>query len=136
MHEISPLISLLDPHKIAMITAKKGGNEKMIYPSYPQSYPQTYPRQEVIRVNGKGGAEAFVMSPNSSVLLLDENSPIIWLKTTDGAGYPSLTPYTITPYKEEPQPDYKSLDERIKKLEEALNESNHSKSGKSKSVAD
>lgn len=108
----------------------------MIYPSYPQSYPQTYPRQEVIRVNGKGGAEAFVMSPNSSVLLLDENSPIIWLKTTDGAGYPSLTPYTITPYKEEPQPDYKSLDERIKKLEEALNESNHSKSGKSKSVAD
>ena len=106
------------------------------YQSYPQSFPQAYNRQEVVRVNGKNGAEAYVMSPNSSVLLLDETAPLVWLKTTDGAGYPSLTPYTITPYKAEAEPDFKSLEERISKLEEALNEPNHTGNRKSKSGAD
>ena len=107
----------------------------MYYPSYPQSYPQAYNRQDVIRVSGKNGAEAYVMPPNSSVLLLDETAPIIWLKTTDGAGYPSLTPYTITPYKEEPKPDFKSLEDRISKLEERINESYTSNNRQSKSGA-
>ena len=106
----------------------------MYYP-YP-NYTQSFAKQEVIRVNGKGGAEAFVMSPNSSVLLLDETSPIVWLKTTDGAGYPTLTPYTITPYKPEPEPDFKSLEERIRKLEDTINESHTSNTRKSKSGAD
>ena len=53
------------------------------------------PHYEVIRVNGRAGAEAFQMAPNSQVLLLDETAPIVWLKTTDGAGYPSLIPYDI-----------------------------------------
>ena len=39
---------------------------------------------EVIRVNGKNGAEAFQMPPNSSIILLDESAPLIWLKMTDG----------------------------------------------------
>ena len=30
---------------------------------------------EVIRVNGKNGAEAFQMPPNSSIILLDESAP-------------------------------------------------------------
>ena len=108
----------------------------MYYTSYPQSYPQAYNRQDVIRVNGKNGAEAYVMTPNSSVLLLDETAPIIWLKTTDGAGYPSLTPYTITPYKEEPKPDFKTLEDRISKLEEKINESHFANNRKPKSGAD
>ena len=45
---------------------------------------------EVIRVNGKNGAEAFQMPPNSSIILLDESAPLIWLKMTDGAGYPTI----------------------------------------------
>ena len=52
---------------------------------------------EVIRVNGKNGAEAFQMPPNSSIILLDESAPLIWLKMTDGAGYPAITPYRIEP---------------------------------------
>ena len=55
-------------------------------------------KQEVVRVNGKNGAEAFQMLPNSSILLLDETAPIVWLKTTDGAGYPTITPYDISPH--------------------------------------
>ena len=75
---------------------------------------------EVIRVNGKNGAEAFQMPPNSSIILLDESAPLIWLKMTDGAGYPTLTPYRIEPLKAELAPDVSSLETRIKRLEERL----------------
>ena len=34
-------------------------------------------RQEIVRVNGKNGADAYQMAPNSSILLLDETAPII-----------------------------------------------------------
>lgn len=82
-------------------------------------------KQQVIRVNGKNGAEAYQLPPNSSILLLDETAPIVWLKMTDGAGYPTLTPYDIAPHQSAEQLqqiDMKSLDERIKKLEDIVNE--------------
>ncbi len=41
------------------------------------------------------------MPPNSSILLLDETAPIVWLKMTDGAGYPTLNPYDIAPHQDE-----------------------------------
>ena len=47
---------------------------------------------QITRVNGRNGAEAFRMAPNASVLLMDENDPIVWLKASDGAGYCTLTP--------------------------------------------
>lgn len=93
----------------------------MFNPYYPQIQ-----RQEIIHVNGKGGADAFQLAPNSSALLLDDTAPIIWLKVTDGAGYPTVTPYTITPYVPEPPVDLKSLEERIKKLEGMLNNESNS----------
>jgi hypothetical protein len=65
------------------------------------------------------------MAPNSSILLLDETAPIIWLKTTDGASYPTVTGYTITPIETQTtskvNTDYSALEERIAKLEEAFN---------------
>ena len=90
---------------------------------YQSMYQQpTYiPKQEIIRVNGENGARAFQIAPNSSALLLDETSPIVWVVQTDGAGYKTVTPYTITPYQPEPPIDVKSLEERIKKLEETIN---------------
>lgn len=74
-------------------------------------------RQEIVKVNGEGGARAYQLAPNSSILLLDETEPVIWLKTSDGAGYPNLIPYTITPKESDPVPDFKSLEQRISKLE-------------------
>lgn len=85
-----------------------------MYSYYPSFYQQ---KHEVVKVNGRGGAEAYQLTPNSSILLLDETAPIIWLKTTDGAGFPTLTPYTITPYEPEPPVDLKALEARIAKLE-------------------
>ncbi len=80
-------------------------------------------RCEITRVNGRNGAEAYQLPPNSSILLLDETAPIVWLVQTDGAGYKSLTPYTISPYQAAPPVDVQSLEERVKKLEELINES-------------
>ena len=54
-------------------------------------------RVKFTRVNGRNGAEAFRLAPNSSILLMDENDPIVWLKQTDGAGYATVTPYTVAP---------------------------------------
>lgn len=87
-------------------------------------YPYTYQQKtEIIHVNGENGARALQMAPNSNALLLDDTAPLVWLVQTDGAGYKTVTPYSITPYKPAPAPDIKSLEERIAKLEEVLNES-------------
>ena len=79
-------------------------------------------KQEVVKVTGRPGAEAFQMGPDSSALLLDTSAPIVWLVQTDGAGYKSLLPYDIKPHEEKPIEDkYKSLEDRIAKLEDTIN---------------
>lgn len=89
-------------------------------------------RPEIIRVNGENGARAFRMPPNSSILLLDETAPIVWLAQTDGAGYMSVNPYSITPYQPEAPVDTRSLEQRIARLEELINEKSDTGAVKSK----
>lgn len=83
-------------------------------------------KQQVVRVNGKNGAQAYQMPPNSSILLLDVTAPIVWLKITDGAGYPTVTPYDISPHQtqimQNNNVDTKALEDRISRLEEMVNE--------------
>lgn len=89
------------------------------YGQYTQQIQEA--KSEVVRVNGRNGADAYRLASNSSILLLDETAPIIWLKTTDGAGYATVTPYKIEPYTPEPTIDIKTLEGRISKLEEMMN---------------
>ena len=77
---------------------------------------------QVVRVNGRGGAEAFAIGPNSSALLLDESGRLVWAITTDGAGYKTIAPYDIAPHQDAPAPDYSGLETRIAKLEAFVNE--------------
>lgn len=91
---------------------------------YPQNQNIYGARQQVVRVNGKNGADTYQLPPNSSILLLDESAPIIWLKTTDGAGYATVAAYDIVPHQEEIPVDTKSLEIRISKLEEIINDLN------------
>lgn len=111
----------------------------MIYPQQnylpPTANPGAYPntnvlrKTEIIHVNGQNGAQAFQMMPNSQALLLDDTAPIVWLAQTDGAGYKTITPYSITPYQPEPEVDLKDIDRRLTKIEEAMN--NNAKSSTS-----
>ena len=84
---------------------------------YGQTMQQALQPCSITKVSGENGAKAFGMAPNSRALLLVETAPLVWLKTTDGAGYPTLTPYTITPYKAAPPVDVASLEQRITALE-------------------
>lgn len=87
-------------------------------------YPyMNYQRQEVTKVNGMAGAQAYQMPPNSSALLIDMNNPIVYLCVSDGAGLKNVTAYTITEYKPEDTSEYKALSDRIAKLEARINES-------------
>jgi hypothetical protein len=76
---------------------------------------------QVTRVNGENGARAFQIGPNSSALLLDESGTLVWLITSDGAGYKTIAPYDISPHQTAPVPDFSTLEERIKRLEEIIN---------------
>lgn len=75
------------------------------FPGMPQNpymqAPQqpTIPRQEVVKVNGENGARAYQMGANSSALLLDESGELLWVVTTDGAGYKSVGAFDITPHQ-------------------------------------
>ena len=86
----------------------------MPYPNYfnpvlnnnmsPQMMGNQYlPHMQIIKVNGEAGAKNLRMSPNSSMLVLDETAPIIWYAQTDGAGYLTVTPFDITPHQVQPQ---------------------------------
>ena len=76
---------------------------------------------QVVRVNGRNGAEAYNLGPNSSALLLDESGALVWLVTSDGAGYRTVSAYDITPHQTAPAPDFGTLESRIAKLEAIVN---------------
>ena len=89
-----------------------------IMPQYPQ--PVQPAQQQVVRVNGDNGARAYQMGANSSALLLDESGTMVWLVTSDGAGYKTVSAYDITPHQAEPPKDWTDLENRVKKLEEMM----------------
>lgn len=83
-----------------------------------------YYGQQVVRVNGEASAQMYNLPPNSSALLLDNEQPIVYLLQTDGAGYKQISKFKIEPFVEEPMPDLKNFEERLRAIEERLDESN------------
>ena len=103
----------------------------------PYQQPATQQQtQQVVRVNGENGAKAYGIGANSSALLLDESGTIVWLCTTDGAGYKTVSAYDIVPHKTTPAPDYNSLEERIKRLEDTVNATSRNTSATRKVKSD
>ena len=108
----------------------------------PQAAGPAVPVQQVVRVNGENGARTYQIGANSSALLLDESGAMVWLVTSDGAGYKTVSAYDIVPHKTEPAPDYSDLESRVKKLEEMIggrrngNTGNPSATGKKQYDAD
>ena len=96
----------------------------------PYGVPQQYPTQvmqpmqpaaqQVVRVNGENGARTYQLGANSSAILLDESGLMVWLVTSDGAGYKTVQAYDIIPHKAEPDKSYTDLETRIKKLEDMM----------------
>lgn len=78
-----------------------------------QQQQQQLIKTEIIKVNGQHGAEAMALAPNSSILLLDMNDPIIWFVSTDGAGYKTCIPYDINPHKQVTEQNLEALLSKI-----------------------
>lgn len=55
--------------------------------------------QALIRVTGIDGARAYQMQPNSVVPLFDSDNDIMYIKSTDGAGFPTIKAFTFAPYE-------------------------------------
>lgn len=70
------------------------------YPQYPQSmHPmQQAPQQGngLIFVQGENAAKSYIVAPNASVLLLDSEQPIFYIKSADQSGMPSLRVFDYT----------------------------------------
>lgn len=100
------------------------------------------PRMEIQRVTGEESAKKYPIGPNSSVILLDTDNPLIWVVTTDASGFKTVTPFAITPYEPEKpvstddlRNQLSMLTDRIEKLEGMIDgrESDNGASGKDKS---
>lgn len=76
----------------------------------------------VLRVSGINGVNALNIAPNASVLALDETAPILWFVQTDSAGYKTPTAYDITPHVDQIAKAEQNFEERLKRLEEYVNE--------------
>ena len=50
----------------------------------------------LIRVNGIDGAKAYQMPPNSTAALFDGNDDLMYIKITDGAGFPTIKIYKFS----------------------------------------
>ena len=82
--------------------------------------------QNLIRVNGIDGAKAYQMPANSTVALFDNNEDIMYIKTTDGAGFPAIRTFAFNEVVANTNPiqdtaDYVTRDEFNKLKEELLN---------------
>lgn len=53
-------------------------------------YQPTVNNQGVLWVQGETGAKSYLVAPNTTVLLMDSEASRFYLKSTDGAGMPSL----------------------------------------------
>ena len=80
--------------------------------------------QQLVRVSGIEGAKAYQMPPNSSVALFHESEDIFYIKTSDGAGFPTIRAFRFAPMKEnetvENAQQYVTLDE-FNRFKEEIN---------------
>lgn len=66
----------------------------------PQMQPTPQVNQGLLWVQGEAGAKSYLVAPNTTVLLMDSEGQRFYLKSTDGAGMPSMK---IFEYTEVPQ---------------------------------
>ena len=59
-------------------------------PTMPTGYAQQTPVHGFVYVNGIEGAKAYQMPPNSEMPLFDAGGDVMYIKTTDGAGFPTI----------------------------------------------
>ena len=75
-------------------------NPMMTQPQMPQIGTQQ-PVNGLTRVTGMEGAKAYQMPPNSVVALFDDAADIFYVKSTDGAGFPTIRTFEFYEHKQD-----------------------------------
>ena len=104
-----------------------------------QIFPQEQP-QNLIRVNGIDGAKAYQMPANSTVALFDSNEDVMYVKSTDGAGFPSIRTFSfiekLNVEGKSPDVEYISREEFEEFKKELMNNGKQSISRSKSNLAD
>lgn len=76
-------------------------------PYMPQPFTMDPQRNQMqlIRVTGMEGAKAYQMPPNSVVPLFDADNDIMYVKSTDGAGFPTIRTFAFQPIENKQEPE-------------------------------
>ena len=95
----------------------------MNYPYYNNYFqPQ---RQELIKVNGLEGAKNYPLSPGSTIALFDAESDIMYIKSMDAGGFPSIRTFSFMEMTSNPMDTTESrisnLEAEIANIKEVLN---------------
>lgn len=102
------------------------------YMTAGQSYMQQ-PIHGFVYVTGLEGAKAYQMPPNSEMPLFDSTSDTLFIKTTDGAGFPTIEPCDVLKRgKSDPEQQeyvtraeldssYRDLAAQLEQMKEAIN---------------
>ena len=71
--------------------------QQMYYPQMQNQAQQTQNGNNLIWVSGEAGAKAYLVAPNTTVTLWDSEAQVIYLKSADATGMPSMKiiDYTI-----------------------------------------
>lgn len=97
------------------------------YPQY-NSYPQTFPQQQIPTANGRASVDNVKLAPNSSILIADNQLPIIYRCVSDSLGNVTTASFDITPHKDEEQVKKEQteliLADLVQRIERLENESN------------
>ena len=63
---------------------------------YQPTQTSTQPVNGLVSVTGLEGAKAYQLPPNSSMPLFDANDDVLYVKTTDAAGYPTVRAFDFS----------------------------------------
>lgn len=97
-------------------------NQPMQQPMIQQPQAQPQNNQGLIWVSGEVGAKSYLMAPNSTVMLMDSEQSVFYIKSTDSAGMPTIRAYEYSERTQnapqQPQTDSKPLNEQFVTREE------------------
>lgn len=83
------------PDRLAQLQFQQMQAQQMPQMQQMPQFPQA--NQGLLWVSGEVGAKSYLMAPGTTVLLMDSEAQRFYLKSTDGAGMPSLRTFE---YKE------------------------------------
>lgn len=73
------------------------------YNPYANNYNSN--NNQLTRVTGIEGAKTYQMFPNSTVALFDSNEDIMYIKSTDGGGFPTIRTFKFEEVTSAPKQD-------------------------------